>query len=117
MDIPSNLELKDSNIQGLGIFATDTIIKGQYLGEYIGVVMDSKSFKEMYGKDTRYTYRMGRMNQYIVSKENRNWINYINENRTAPNVCLKNKGCVAVQNIAIGDELFLDYGKNYPRDY
>jgi SET domain-containing protein len=117
MFIPDNLELKESPIHGLGIFATKDIKQNDYLGDYIGIVMDSKSFREKYGKDTRYTYRLGRLHQYIVSKDNRNWINYINEKRSDPNVCLKKRGCVALKDISIGTELTLDYGKDYPRDY
>ena len=117
MYIPDNLEIKDSPIHGLGIFVTKEIKKNQYLGEYIGVLMTSKEFKEKYDKDTRYTYRLGRLHQYIVSKDNRNWINFINENRLEPNVCCKKRGCVALKDISVGTELMLDYGKNYLRDY
>jgi SET domain-containing protein len=117
MYIPNNLQLKESPIHGLGIFVIKDIKKGQYLGEYIGVIISFKEFKERYNKDTRYTYRLGRLNQYIVSKDDKNWINYINENRLEPNVCCKKRGCVALKDISIGTELCLDYGNNYPRDY
>jgi SET domain-containing protein len=117
MYLPDNLELKESPIHGLGIFATKNIKKEQFLGDYIGILMDYKSFTEKYGKDTQYTYRLGRLNKFIVSKENRNWINYINENMAEPNVYLKKKGCFALKDINANTELTLNYGKNYIRDY
>ena len=121
MYIPDNLEIKESPIHGMGIFVTKEIKKNQYLGEYVGVLMTSKEFKEKYGKDTRYTYRLdpriSRFHRYIVSKDDRNWINYINENRLEPNVCCKKRGCVALKDISVGTELVLDYGNNYQREY
>lgn len=117
MNIPIGLELKESPVHGLGIFATVNIKKGSYLGEFIGEFMKHPEFKMKYGNDIRYCYLKRRTWEYRVAKEERNFITYMNCNRKNPNVILKNWCAYALQDIAIGDELFLNYGKDYPYDF
>ena len=117
IECPSTLEIKSSNVHGVGVFARQTNDKGTCLGPFIGEPMTHKEIKEKYGKDTRYTYWVpfGWL-KVLVAKEKRNWITYINERRE-PNVHLKKYNCYALQDIQEGEELFLYYGKTYPRDY
>ena len=81
--------------------------------------MTKPEFRQTYGKDIRYTYWI-RNNfptiRVLVAKEQRNFITYINESGK-PNVILKKKALWCNTNIASGQELFLKYDANYPRDY
>jgi SET domain-containing protein len=104
-------------VDGIGVFAHQRIVKGTCLGPFIGEPMTHKEFKEKYGKDRRYCYwvQFGWM-KILVAKEKRNWITYVNESKE-PNVFLKRYSCYANRTIEEGEELFLYYGKHYPRDY
>ena len=119
MEIPHNLELRDSPIHGKGIFTREKISTGIVLGEFTGTKMLKTEFTKIYGKDIRYTYytRQNFPNStVIVAKNPRNFITYINE-RAVPNVALVKKKLVSLTDIAKGSELFLLYDKAYPRDY
>ena len=74
LSYPSNLfspylEVRKSPVHGLGVFAKVDIPKKTELCNYKGVVMSLRDFKELYGKDTRYTYSMRNINKIIVGKE------------------------------------------------
>ena len=119
MEISHNLELRDSPIHGQGIFAREKISTERILGEFTGTKILKSEFKKIYGSDIRYTYytRQNFPNStVIVAKDPRNFITYINE-RSVPNVVLVKKKLIAVADIPEGSELFLHYGKSYPRDY
>jgi len=123
MDIPVcplSLEIRQSSIHGLGIFALQDIPAKTSLGLFEGIEYTLKDFKERYGKDTRYCYQLGRQNKIICAKEKRNWITYLNE-REPPNCCLQKRGCWTLTDIKQGEELFLWYDKpgviKYMRDY
>jgi SET domain-containing protein len=117
MEVPPMLEMKPSNVHGIGVFACQKIVKGTCLGPFIGEPMTHKEFKEKYGKNRRYCYWVpfGWM-KILVAKEKRNWITYVNEHKE-PNVHLKKYNCYACKDIEAGEELFLYYGRVYPRDY
>lgn len=117
MFVPSVLELKSSPIHGLGLFAKEDIPKGTLLGLFEGEEMHISDFKQQYGKDYRYCYKLLRQQKIIVAKENRNWITFLNEYRTNPNVYLKRGQCWTHYDIKKGEELFLNYGSLYPRDW
>jgi SET domain-containing protein len=119
IELPEGLELKESPIEGLGIFATRDFPVDYNLGEFIGEYMKHKEFKERYGKDTRYCYRRMRQWDYRVAKEKRNFITYMNDgvhNFKTPcdNVVLKKWCAYTKRPIKKGEELLLNYGKNYP---
>jgi hypothetical protein len=119
MEIPHNLELRDSPIHGKGIFTREKISTGTVLGEFTGTKMLKKDFVAIYGKDIRYTYytRQNFPNStVIVAKDPRNFITYINE-RSVPNVALVKKKLIALSDIVEDGELFLLYDKSYPREY
>ena len=118
---PSQLEtsylvIKESPVHGLGVFAKQTIPKGTKLGTYTGDKYSLKEFKEKYGKDISYCYVARRANYILCAKEKRNIMTYINE-RLHPNVILKRFILIADKDIQQGEELFLNYAKDYPRNY
>lgn len=114
------LTIQPSTVHGNGVFAMENIPKNTRLYDYTGDKLKWSDFKEKYGKDYRYCYMMPRIQTIIVAKErpyrSYNYTNYINE-RYIPNVCLKKHGLYTLEDIDINEELFLRYGKNYPRDY
>lgn len=110
------LEIKPSQIHGLGVFAKQSIPKGTTLGIYTGDKYTLKEFKEKYGKDISHSYVARRANYIICAKEKRNIMTYINE-RLEPNVILKRLTLIADKDIQQGEELFLRYAKDYPRNY
>ena len=110
------LEIKESPIHGLGVFATQRLTPTMKLAEYTGDRYTLKQFKEKYGKDISYCYVARRANYILCAKENRNIITYVNESKT-PNVYIKQKVLRPYRIIEPGEELFLQYAKDYPRDY
>lgn len=116
---------KQSPIHGFGLFAKKAIRKGQSIGRYEGVLINDAEFKEQYGDDTRFCYRFASRvypywRGYIVGKEepylSTNASHYCNESLN-PNVRLLRCKLVAIRDIEEGEELFLRYPANYPRDY
>lgn len=119
MEIPDGLELKQSPVDGLGIFAIKDFPADYCLGEFTGQYMKHAEFKAKYGRDTRYCYFKRRTWEYRVAKEKRNFITYINDGKhnmteSKVNVVLKNWCAYTLRPILKGEELFLDYGMNYP---
>ena len=107
-----------SPTHGIGVFASVDLKNNQKICDYIGDELTLKQFKELYGDDTRYTYSMKRINKVLSAKKylTSNLPNYINESLT-PNVILKKRALYTLHPISAGQELFLRYPTNYPRDY
>lgn len=119
MFLPDGLILKESPIEGQGIFTTKMFPKSYCFGSFIGDEMPIKEFYKVYGKDYRYCYRMSRVQKIISAKTNRNFITYINDGIHGQavnkvNVVLKKKALYALRPILPDEELLLDYGKLYP---
>lgn len=117
------IEVKKSSIHGLGVFATQDIKQKEKLFDYIGNEMSLKEFREKYGKyknNSLNTYRMKRLNKIIVAKEepffSNNLVNYVNES-IMPNCVLRNRALYSLRAIKKGEELTLQYPKDYCRDY
>jgi SET domain-containing protein len=118
VNLPSNVTIKKSPIEGWGVFALQDIPKDSCIGEFIGTPMNHAEFKSKYGTDMRHCYLKRRTWEYRVAKENRNFITYINDgihNIQQPyvNVFLKNWFLYALKPIKAGEELLLDYGNYY----
>lgn len=118
-------EVKNSPIHGMGLFAKKAIRAGQTVGRCEGVLINDATFAEQYGTDTRYCYRFASRvypywRGYIVGKEepylSTNASHYCNESLN-PNVRLLRCKLVAIRDIAQGEEIFLRYPANYPRNY
>lgn len=116
--IPDCCEIRPSPIHGVGVFAKTLIPANTAIIQYTGTEMSYQEFKQRYGNDWRYTYRRMPWLPVIVSKDNRNLINYINDGiwgqaKGVCNVYLKKGWLYSYENIEAGQELLLDYGKRY----
>lgn len=116
MELPEGLEMKESAVDGMGIFTTRDFPSDYFFGMFEGVEYSLREFRERYGKDTRYCYSLRRQNKILCAKEKRNWITYLNESET-PNCILKKRSGWSSRAIQAGEELFLKYPNNYLRDY
>jgi len=109
-----------SSIEGLGLFANETIPKGTPVWEFTpGFDLEfepktlgrlSQASKEQFDK---YSYISKTTGRYILCGDDARFFNHSNQ----PNVSCKypphsvgEEGlCVAIQNIAVGEELTCDY--------
>ena len=114
--------IKKSKIEGLGVFALDNIPKGTKIADYYGKEMKWKTFKNRYGvykSNSLHTYPMRRIWKILVAKEepykSKNLTNYINEIPGKSNCELKLRALYTKKDIKKGDELLLDYPKDYNR--
>jgi SET domain-containing protein len=114
--------IKKSKIEGLGVFAKRDILKGTKITDYYGKEMKWKTFKHKYGDyktNSLYTYPMRRIWKILVAKEepykSKNLSNYINEVKGKSNCELRLRALYAKRDIKKGEELLLDYPKDYNR--
>lgn len=114
--------IKKSKIEGLGVFALIDIPKGTKISDYYGKEMKWKTFKKRYGDyktNSLHTYPMRRIWTILVAKEepykSQNITNYVNEIHGKANCELKLRALYAKKNIKKGDELLLEYPKDYNR--
>jgi SET domain-containing protein len=117
------LIIKQSPIHGLGVFSVEPIKRNEYITHYYGEEMTWKTFREKYGEykyNSVHTYPMRRVWKILVAKEepyrSQNIINFINEGNI-PNVILKQRGLYALRYIPAGEELLLQYPKDYNRTW
>jgi SET domain-containing protein len=100
-------------ISGLGLFAEKDIKKGDWIIEYIGIVRPNK---EVEGNTTKYLFEVN--NRITIDGSPRwNTARYINHSCKRGNAesdIIKAKVYIkAIKNIAKGDEITYDYGKEY----
>ena len=114
--------IKKSKVEGLGVFAKKDILKGTKLSDYYGKEMKWKTFKNRYGdykSNSIHTYPMRRVWKILVAKEepykSKNLTNYINEVKGKSNCELRLRALYSKKDIKKGEELFLDYPKDYNR--
>jgi SET domain-containing protein len=114
--------IKKSKIEGLGVFALIDIPSGTKIADYYGKEMKWRTFKKRYGDyktNSLHTYPMRRIWKILVAKEqpykSKNLTNYINEIPGKSNCELKLRALYAKKDITKGDELLLDYPKDYNR--
>jgi SET domain-containing protein len=114
--------IKKSKIEGLGVFAAKDIEIGTKITDYYGKDMKWKTFKNKYGEyksNSLHTYPMRRIWRILVAKEepykSKNLTNYVNEIPGKANCELRMRALYAKKNIKKGDELLLDYPKDYNR--
>lgn len=118
------VEIKQSPIEGIGVFAKSDIPKGTKIADYYGKEMKWKTFKKRYGEyktNSLHTYPMRRIWTILVAKEepykSKNLTNYINEQPGKANCELKKRALYAKRSIKKGHELFLHYPKDYHRTW
>jgi SET domain-containing protein len=109
-------EVRASTVHGQGVFATQHIPTNTLLWNYVGDEMTLREFKEAYGKDLTCTYVMRRQNKIICGKNHWNLSHFCNES-LKPNVVLMKRALYTSRDICQGEEMFLQYPKDYPRDY
>lgn len=116
------VEVKNSPVEGLGVFATADIAAGTKIADYYGKEMTWRDFKAKYGEyktNSQYSYPMRRIWKILVAKEEpyftMNLVNYINESPKKTNSELKKRALYAIKDIKKGEELFLQYPKDYNR--
>jgi SET domain-containing protein len=114
--------IKKSKVEGLGVFAKRDILKGTKISNYYGKEMKWKTFKHKYGDyktNSLYTYPMRRIWKILVAKEepyrSKNITNYINEKKGKSNCELRLRALYAKRDIKKGEELLLEYPKDYNR--
>ena len=105
-----------------GLFAKKDIPKNTLIADYKGLEMSISEFNELYNRDYRYSYSMRRQNKIINGRTKdyltENPSHYTNESTPRNvNVELVKKGFYTTKDVKKGDELFLQYPKNYPRTY
>jgi len=117
------LIIKESRIDGLGVFPLEPIKRNEHLTNYYGTEMTWSAFREKYGEyknNSLFTYPMRRVWKILVAKEepyrSQNIINFINEG-DIPNVILKQRKLYAMRDIPAGEELLLKYPKDYNRTW
>lgn len=116
--LPAGLELRESPIHGLGVFATRDFPAKYKFGEYTGQEMSLRDFKSRYGTDYQYTMVLRRQNKVIVAKECRNFVTWVNDGthgqeHPVENVRLISRHLVSLQPISAGEELLLRYPPAY----
>ena len=114
------VEIRKSPIHGLSVFARVPIPAETKIAYYTGVAIMWSEIKARYGDDYRFIYRTMPWLPQIVSKECKNIINYINDGaygqkRSKVNCFLKSRWLIANRDIKKGEELLLEYPKNYFR--
>lgn len=114
--------IKKSKVEGLGVFAKQDIKKGTKIADYYGKEMKWKTFKNKYGEyknNSLHTYPMRRIWKILVAKEepylSKNLTNFINEVHGKTNCELKLRSLYSTKDIKKGEELFLNYPKDYNR--
>lgn len=113
-----DLEVRPSPIHGVGVFAVDCIPANSKIAYYTGVEMTWAEIKERYGNNYTCIYRRMPWQTQIVSKEAKNVINFVNDgvhDNPTPfkNCILKNRWLISLFDIQKGEELLLEYPRNY----
>jgi len=97
---------------GLGLFAGEYIAKKDFIIEYVGEIIDKKESDRRGGK---YLFETSK-NRVIDGKDRSNKARYINHSCN-PNCEVRiERGHInvyAIKDIALGEELGYDYGKEY----
>lgn len=114
------VEVRDSLIEGKGLFAIQPISKGTKIADYHGEEMPYELYKKTYPNGLDKYYYKGRNLFVIVSNEepylSSNLINFVNEGKD-PNSCLKKRALYAIRHIEQDEEILLSYPKSYKRSW
>lgn len=125
-EIAWHLELIDDTV-GYGVFADEDIIRGQYVAEYTGAMVNEEYINEHQPFDLKYSWTVmppiycAAPKKFVVDALNEgNFTRYINHSYD-PNVLALVVYCqnewhmiyVACKEIKMGQQLLVDYGKGY----
>ena len=119
------VDVRKSTLPGTdmwGLFAKQEIPQGCKIALYQGVEMSLQEFRQTYGQDLRFVRSLRQINKYLVGKEypylTENPSHYANESGISRiNIGFKRRYLIALRPIQKDEELFLQYMKDYPRDY
>jgi len=118
-DVCICIEIRDSVISGKGVFAVNSIRKGQILGCYEGEELTLEEFNNRYPFDNSvYVLDIGD-GKFIDARdpEKSNFARYINSphgTTKKPNVVFLKKGVIAaLKKIQKNEELLVSYGRKY----
>lgn len=115
--LPTCLEILNSSIHGIGVFAKETIPPGTCLGTYTGTRYTREEFLQKYGADYRFCYTTSfPWHPIVCAKESRHFMTYINES-DSPNVYFSRYKLYTRQEIKAGEELLLQYPQHYNRSW
>ena len=113
-------EIRQSSIDGVGLFSKVFIKKGTKIHDYNGVEYTLSHFKIKYENDISYCYVKRRANIVLVGKDEpyrtNNLSHFCNESLT-PNCVFKKSGLYTLCDIEPNTECFLLYPKYYVRSY
>lgn len=101
---------------GLGLYADEDIIKGEYIIDYTGKVLNEKHADAKGGK---YLFEVNK-DYYLDGTGRENTARYINHAcspNCEPEIYGKRVVISAIKNIKKGDELTYDYGKEYYNEF
>ena len=102
---------------GLGLFATEPIKKGTYIAEYTGPLMTNKQCDET--PENRYWFEVN-ARWTIDGKSRANVARYFNHScrpNADPMIRDRRVRIKTIKNIAEGEEITYDYGKDYFNAY
>ena len=107
----SGLVVRPSPGKGNGLFTTRDVPANTKLCDYKGI-------DKPYEHRRQYYYSMRRIKRILDGTDylTENPSHYCNESLT-PNVVLKKKALYSLRDLKQDEELFLQYPKQYPRDY
>jgi SET domain-containing protein len=111
------LEVRESNIQGRGLFASEEIPWGKKIKEYKGKIISDNEAKKRAKKGATAIMELGD-GFNIDGFDEGNGAAFANHDRENPNCfLLREKGKVwivaGIEGIEAGDELTYDYGSDY----
>ena len=117
IDTSGRVEVRKSQVHGMGVFALTRIAKRTRLGKYTGEKLKGSELNARYpDSHPEYTLKVG--NWYIdAAHKNGNWTRRVNDSygtRFRNNCKFTARGClVATCNIQPGEELFVSYGRGF----
>lgn len=111
------LEIKDSPIQGMGLFALEDIPWGKKIKEYAGKIINDQEAKKRAKEGSTGIMELEE-GKNIDGFEEGNGAAYANHSRENPNCFLiRQKGKVwlvaGIEAVKAGEELTYDYGSDY----
>ncbi len=114
--IPARVVVKRSKSRGLGLFASEEIKKGAFIIEYIGEMITTDEANRRGG---HYLFTLNK-NFTLDGKSRKNKARYANYScRPNAEADVKKMHVIisAIRNIALGEEITYDYGKEFFNEF
>ncbi len=118
---PRCIDVRQSHIHGVGVFATCKLPAGKPLGHYRGRVLTRSQFLREYPPDRFPAYVLQIGNLFIDGSQTGNWVCRVNDawGTKLENNCayFPEQGLTVIRTIYPGEELLWSYGADYWREY